>query len=307
MNLSTIVPTVTKLGGKVYLVGLKYLPHIMTGLGVAGFVGTNVLTRRAALNEEMVIAKADDEIEVIKQTKAETAVVTGVPDESQPYPEHQYNKDLAKAYLTKGLNIAKLYGPPVACGVVSVGLLIGGHMVLQDRYTGVLMAYNGLDAAFRKYRAKTKEVVGAEKEEDIRMGVSDKLTTDENGNDTMVKTVSDDVPATYTALFGKGLSTQWQDDPDMNWFFLSSKQEHFNDRLTKYGYVFLNDILKELGLPGQFPVGQHVGWFDDGDGLPGPQIKFGLPEAATRWSYGNRYDPILLDFNCDGVIIDLID
>jgi hypothetical protein len=307
MNLSNVGLMVTRIGGRVYLWGLKNSPQILTGLGVAGFVGTNVLTRKAALKEEDVIYEADSLIEDIKQDKADAVLADGLDEADQPYPDAQYNSDLAKAYFSKAFDIAKLYGPPVALGAISVACLIGGHYILKDRYTGLLVAYNGLSTVFKKYRDKTKEVLGADKEQEIRMGIHDEITLDENGKEVVTKVVDDDAPIEYTAKFGEGLSTQWNDDPGLNWFFLQSKQDYFNEKLSAYGFVFLNEVLEDLGLE-RTKDGQKIGWYNTFEGLDAPpQIQFGLEAANVRWSYGSRYDPILLDFNCDGPILDLID
>ena len=86
-----------------------------------------------------------------------------------------------------------------------------------------------------------------------------------------------------------------------------------NDQFNAHGYMFLNDVYDLLGFP-RTQAGQVVGWIrnsETGDN----HISFGpivdqiidksIPAAESEQLYIHD-DSILLDFNVDGVILDLL-
>jgi hypothetical protein len=92
-----------------------------------------------------------------------------------------------------------------------------------------------------------------------------------------------------------------------NQMFLQSQQNYANDYLIAHGYLFLNDVYDLLGLE-RTQAGQVVGWVRGKDGGDG-YVDFGIFENDTvmgkQFAMGNSRS-ILLDFNVDGVVWDLI-
>ena len=80
-----------------------------------------------------------------------------------------------------------------------------------------------------------------------------------------------------------------------------------NDRLNAKGFVFLNDVYKDLGLE-QIPAGQAVGWYKNNKRGGDNFVDFGIFENPDRFNdfMAGREGSIWLDFNVDGVIYDLI-
>ena len=74
-----------------------------------------------------------------------------------------------------------------------------------------------------------------------------------------------------------------------------------NDRLNAQGYLFLSDVYDELGFP-RTKASQIVGWTTEGPG--DGYISFGKGLDLLAYSDG---DPILLDFNVDGPILDMME
>jgi hypothetical protein len=54
-------------------------------------------------------------------------------------------------------------------------------------------------------------------------------------------------------------STHWSQDPDINALFITTVLNYLADTLKAQGYVFLNEVLRELGLP-RTSQGQLIGW-----------------------------------------------
>jgi hypothetical protein len=76
--------------------------------------------------------------------------------------------------------------------------------------------------------------------------------------------------------------------------------------LISRGHVLLNDVYESLGFP-RTSAGAVVGWVHgNGDNY----VDFGVfnPRSNSARSFVNTNDPvILLDFNVDGVIYNMID
>ena len=91
----------------------------------------------------------------------------------------------------------------------------------------------------------------------------------------------------------------WSENPEYNIMFLKQQQNYLNAKLRNQGYLFLNDVYNQLGIP-ITAAGQCVGWLYDEDNPVGDNfVDFG-----TNIFRGGR--DILLDFNVDGMIIDKI-
>lgn len=95
-------------------------------------------------------------------------------------------------------------------------------------------------------------------------------------------------------LYEEKTSRNWSTDPAINEIFLRQVQNYANDLLRMRGYLFLNEVLYELGLP-RTRDGQIVGW------RKGSTIQF-VPDVFPKDT-----TPISLDFNVDGDILDAIE
>ena len=95
----------------------------------------------------------------------------------------------------------------------------------------------------------------------------------------------------------------------MNLYFLRAQEEYANNRLVSRGYLFLNEVYESLGIP-PTKAGQIVGWIYDKDKPNGDNfVDFGIYDIhrETNRNFVNGYErSILLDFNVDGPIINLI-
>lgn len=87
----------------------------------------------------------------------------------------------------------------------------------------------------------------------------------------------------------------WDKDQAIQTLYLRHLERYFNDMLKARGYVMLNDVYYELGIPIE-PKYHGVGWMlGKGDDF----IDFGIIDIAMLKD--EEYN-IMLDFNVDGVI-----
>ena len=86
-------------------------------------------------------------------------------------------------------------------------------------------------------------------------------------------------------------------------------QEFANEKLRLKGHLFLNDVYDMLDIP-RTKAGQIVGWvYDEKNPVGDNYVDFGIYElySDANRRFVNGLEPvILLDFNVDGNILDLI-
>ena len=91
--------------------------------------------------------------------------------------------------------------------------------------------------------------------------------------------------------------------------YLRHQQNYANELLRSRGYVFLNDVYDMLGIR-RTKAGQIVGWvYDEKNPNIDNYIDFGIYNVHYEGArdFVNGFEcSILLDFNVDGPIIDLI-
>lgn len=277
-------------------------PEILLVAGIAGAVGTVILACVGTRKLDPVLEKSKDEIEEIHNTSV---------CEDGCYTPKDQQKELVKAYAKTGLELTKIYAPAVVLGGFSIYCLLSSHRIMKDRNESLAAAYTTVYTAFKQYRDRVAEKIGAEAEKELRYAVEkkkvDETETDENGKQKKLKKTIDiaTMPSGYAKFFDE-CSREWVKDPELNLMFLRGKQAALNNMLQARGFVFLNDVYRELDVCEPTQEGQVVGWYYSPDH---PSfIDFGIYNTnreARNEAFVNGYErSILLDFNVDGVIID---
>lgn len=304
MKLQKLKNAVTSRVGKQGLKVRKYSPQIMFVAGAAGVVGTVVLAARATLKVEDILVEHEKKMNEISFGERTL--------DEKDYSEKDSRRDKVVLYTQTSLKLAKLYGPSILLGMASIAALTGAHVTLNRRYAGVVAAYGALDKGFREYRDRVLKEVGADKEREFRYGMEEHTIVEETEEGPVTKTVKrikkDGLPSIYARIWDENSSTSWSREPHYNQMFLRAQQNYANDRLRAIGYLFLNDVYEMLGM-NRSPEGQLVGWVLDG-GNSDNYVDFGIFDShnlheALRFVNGDEKS-IVLDFNVDGVIYDLI-
>ena len=284
----------------------KAQPAIMLGLGIAGVLTSTVLACRATLKATEILDAANEDLAAVKKAK-ETVDI-------EVYSDNDYKKDLAITYAKTAFNFTKLYGPAVILGAASVYCLIGSHNIMKQRNIAVMAAYKAIEGSFKTYRGRVVEEFGIEKDRQFRTGVRMiegvvPAYKDEDGvkhkeQKIEIETVDANDISQYARFFDES-SKEWEKDPEYNLFFLKCQQNSANDRLKARGHLFLNEVYDMLGMQ-RSKAGAAVGWvMGNGDGF----VDFGLfnGQRPIVRDFVNGYErSVLLDFNVDGIIWDLI-
>lgn len=288
----------------------KASPEIMVVAGVVGVVTSTVMACKAT-------TKVND---ILEETKKQVDDVHNVLDSDivteEEYTNDDAKKDLAIIYTQTGVKLIKLYAPSVIVGALSITGILASHKILKKRNVALTAAYATIDRSFKEYRGRVVERFGKELDRELRYNIKaqeiEEKTVDKDGNETIEKktisVVDPNMYSDYARIFDNG-SMGWTKDPEYNLMFLKLQQNQANDRLRAQGYLFLNDVYDMLGIP-RTKAGQIVGWIYDKENPVGDNfVDFGIydiyNEKACDFVNG-RERSIVLDFNVDGNILDMI-
>lgn len=287
----------------------KHSPEILATVGVVGVVSSAVMACKATTKLSDIMEESKEQVEKIKEVSAD-------PSYAEKYSQDDAKKDLTITYVQTGVKIAKLYGPSIMLGTLSISCLLASNNILRKRNAALSAAYMTVDKSFKEYRNRVSERFGEEVEKEIRYNIKAKevevTTTDENGNEvTTTETIKVADPNGYSdyARFFDESCAAWQRDPEYNLMFLKSQQQYANDLLISRGRLFLNEVYDMLGIE-RTKAGQVVGWvYDTVDPVGDNFVDFGIydMDSERARAFVNGYETnILLDFNVDGNVWDLM-
>lgn len=310
MDLNAIKTGITAFAGRAALVAQKHSPEILMGVGAASTVASTVLACRATL-------KVDD---ILNESKAQQEKIEGVHngeiEVDAEYSDEDYKRDLL---IVKAQTVGKLvkeYIPAVTLGVFGIACFLGAHNIISKRNVALLGMYKAAEEGFAKYRKRVVEELGEQKDLDFLYGyksetVKEKVKDEKTGKMKTVKEerkVATGVMASQYARYFDETNPNWCKSPEQNKYFLQAVQNHMNDLLRARGHVFLNEVYDELGFE-RSEAGQLVGWvYDEANGGDG-YIDFHIFDGTdlAKREFVNGYErSVLLDFNVDGVMYDLI-
>jgi len=300
------------------LVISKHSPELLLAGGVMGMIGAAVLASRATLKAQEVVEDYKDASRVIEAALA-------LPPEAD-YTEEDGARDRAMLVGQVVVEMTKLYAPAVILGGISVGMLIGSNRILNKRNAAIASAFAAVNEAYKAYRKRVRDELGPEVDDYFRyrkaydgeMKIVDAkakasaLRLDDMEVDLPGEIYDGDMgmPSLYAVFFDKD-SPQWRQTNDLNDFFLRAQQSYANDLLKLRGHVFLNEVYDMLGVP-RTKEGALVGWVknNDPDVIGDGFIDFDLYNpynSSDSATFHNLHQTsLLLDFNVDGVIYNLI-
>lgn len=312
MNKTEIMAKATRMFHRTGLQIKKHSPEILLAGGVIGVVTSGVMACKATLKVNEVLEQPKHDIDVIHESTEQGVTPAGIP-----YSKEDGKKDLALVYVQTGVKLAKLYGPSVALGAFSIACIVGSHHIMNKRNAALAAAYATVDKGFKEYRGRVIERFGKELDRELRYNIKAKeveevVGTDENGNEIVekktVQTYDPTAYSPYAIIFDDG-NIGWEKDAELNKFFLLEMQEYATTLLRTRGHLFLNEVYDLLGAK-RTKAGAQVGWvYDDKHPIGDNCVDFGIFDLHNpeKVRFVNGYErSIVLDFNVDGVIMDLI-
>lgn len=286
----------------------KHSPEILMVAGIAGTIVGTVLACKATTKVSEIIEEKNKNVEDVH---------TCLEEKPNEYTEEDSKKDLTIIYAQTGVKLFKLYSPAIGVMALSFASIIAGHKVLKKRNIAIAAAYAAIDKGFKQYRKNVIEKFGEDIDQQMRFGLKSKEIKKKDKDGKTVKETEyyidpDTNPLdniSEYARFFDAASSNFAKDPEYNMMFLRRQQDYANEMLKSRGHLFLNEVYDLLDIP-RSKAGQVVGWVYDKNGnTKGDNyVDFGLyrnDQGTRRFVNGLEYN-ILLDFNVDGVIYDII-
>ena len=239
----------------------KYSPGILTGIGIAGMIGSTFMAVKATPKALYLIETKKEESEVEELTPVETI------------------KTCWKCYI-----------PATLATVLSVICLIGASTVSAKRNAALATAYSISEAALREYQEKVVEVVGEKKEKAVRDAVAkDQIERDPVTKSEVVIIDSNSNTLCYEPLSGRYFKSTIDK--------IKKAEIKLDRQMIQEMYVSLNDFYWEIGLDGT-DLGDKMGWnLSKGymdlsfssqladDGTPCAVIVYGIPPVYDYQRY----------------------
>ena len=288
----------------------KHSPEILVAAGVIGIVASTVMACKATMKVNDIVDEAKDTIDTIHDALENHKHTS----DGEEYTQEIANRDLSIVYAQTAWKFAKLYGPAVLVGTVSIACMIGSNRILRKENVALAAGFAAVDKSFKEYRGRLIDKFGKDLDRELRFGIKAKeveeVVVDEEGNEKKVTTTVDVIDpnaahSLYSIVFCEG-NTGWTKNPELNKFFLIQQQNHANDKLRLNGILTLNEVYEMLGAP-TTAYGQIAGWVYTEDSSAGDNfVDFGIfdvnnPKACE---FVNGYErSIILDFNCIGNVL----
>ena len=286
----------------------KHSPEILMIAGITGTIVGTVLACKATTKVNEIMEEKNKLVEDVH---------TCLNDKEIEYTEEDSKKDLTIIYAQTGVKLFKLYAPAIGVMALSFASIIAGHKVLKKRNIAIAAAYAAIDKGFKQYRKNVIEEFGEGVDQQMRFGLKSKEIKKKDKDGKTVKETEYYIDPEGNPLdniseyarFFDAASENFAKDPEYNMMFLRRQQDYANEMLKARGHLFLNEVYDLLDIP-RSKAGQVVGWVYDKNGnTKGDNyVDFGLyrnDQGTRRFVNGLEYN-ILLDFNVDGVIYDLI-
>ena len=286
----------------------KHSPEILMVAGIAGTVVGTVLACKATTKVSEIIEEKNKAIEDVH---------TCLEDKEIEYTEEDSKKDLTIIYAQTGVKLFKLYAPAIGVMALSFASIIAGHKVLKKRNVAIAAAYAAIDKGFKQYRKNVIVEFGEGVDQQMRFGLKSKEVKKKGKDGKTVKETEYYIDPEGNPLdniseyarFFDAASENFAKDPEYNMMFLRRQQDYANEMLKARGHLFLNEVYDLLDIP-RSTAGQVVGWVYDKNGnTKGDNyvdfVLYRNDPGTRRFVNGLEYN-ILLDFNVDGVIYDLI-
>lgn len=299
-NKTEIMKSVNGVASETVMKLKKHSPEILVVAGIAGTVVSAVLACKATTKVAEILDETKGTLDTIHEGM-ETGAING-----QEYTTEDGKKDTVVVYAQTGMKLAKLYGPAIILGTLSITSILASNNILRKRNVALGAAYAAIDKSFKEYRGRVIERFGEQVDTELKYGIKAKKFEEievdpETGKEKKVKKtvmVADPNLQSDYAVYFDSKSRNYETNPDYNRMFLKAQQAFANDKLQTRGHLFLNEVLDDLDLP-RTPAGQIVGWTKDG---PDGYVNFRIVEVERETEDGRHEPALLLDFNVEGNI-----
>jgi hypothetical protein len=294
-------------------------PELLITLGIVSAASSIYFAIKATPKAEQILKNANDKISVIKADMKDDNKIS-----NKQYSLVDGRRDLTKIYLKTAYEIGKVYTPTALGFGVTVASVIGSHRTMKSRNVGLVAAYTTLNNGYQAYRARVAESIGEKAEQELYRDTRksektlvefDKDTGKEVLTTKVVNGAHANIDNDFCVMFDRN-ADDWDRNTNNVLTRLALRQKYLNAKLATNGFLFLNDVYKELGIDvstlgeGKLVASRVLGWiYDPSDDTRDSYISFGLfDQNGNRNEYAmellrTNAQEIFLEFNVDGDIL----
>lgn len=212
---------------------------ILTGVGVAGTVGTALLTGRASIKAYQIL-----EEDFSKEFYEHQDYDEYLDHRAHHVLEHHSLKDKVKL-------VWPVFIPPVVSGMLTITAVVFAHRISSNKAAALAAAYGLSERAFAEYREKVTEKIGKTKAGDIRDEIAqDRLQKDKPDTSHVVITGNGDVLC-QDILTGRYFMTSAEK--------IRRAENTVNKEIIQHEYASLSMFYDELELEAT-GFSEDVGW-----------------------------------------------
>ena len=275
-----------------------------------------------AVTMKDILVESSNKVKGIEIARDAELAAEDITEEKKAAVIKRSNKDLMAARIDGAVGVAKkIVGPSILLGV---GMKMGtdGFRILRARNLILGGALKSTEDILKFYRSNVREQLGDDADKKFLRGVTGEQTieevkTDAAGNETTVKTT---VPVVKNSnnpwrfQFNEDNFDSWQEDTDLNLFYLKCEQDWWNHEYQNNDIVTLYEILKHMRFKFDkvkakmskkeyrefLDFLRNYGWWkgSKGDGF----VDFGIYRAINEAAVRRTSDVIFVEFNCDGCL-----
>ncbi len=215
-------------------------PTILTGLSVAGLIGTAVMAAKATPRA----------IELIEREEALSV-------------DPLSKKDILRVTW-------KCYVPTALMGLASCACIIGANSVHTRRHAALAGVYSLSERALKEYQKKVEEKIGTPKAKEIKQEIAADRVKENPVDEREVFITGRGDTLCYDSISGRYFKSDIE--------FIRQALNKLSRDLLSENFVPLNDVYSELGLK-QSGMGDMLGWHVD-DGLITPSFTSQLTDSG---------------------------
>lgn len=256
-----VMTTITRGLGKAKLWTIKKSPELLLAGGLVAGGACVYFACKSTLKASELIDIHNERMDEIRQLKEihETA--------PEDVSEQDIKVNTVRAYRDTAIDFVKEYAPAVIFGALSVTMILSSHGIMRKRNAALAATLLTVRTAFDEYRGRVIRDLGEEKDRHFLYDTVEETheieVTDDEGKTKKKKekvTVATK-PSCYSRFFDETCD-DWTKDGSANYVFIRSQILYLQNKLIKQGYLFLNDVYKQFGLPITI-AGQSAGWLYD--------------------------------------------
>lgn len=283
-------------------VTVKHSPEIMTVLGavclvVGGYKAATGIKKIKDAKDEF----KDDRLYLEEAAEDENTTVS--------------KRETVKLYGRFVLDCGKAVAPAAVLFAAGTTCLVWSNKEWRKRCAALTAWGEGLDLSFKKYRKWVVDNYGEEVDKKAIRGESTIEIVEDNGDGKKPKkrkeVVTDEeaIDANpYVFVFSKDTSYEWKKSNTYNRMFIEGQLQAANDllKVKESGMLFLNEVLELLGMK-PTASGNIVGWrYEPDNNNIDNLVDFGISLETLDFYESSDAESIILEFNCDGNILQFL-